>query len=182
RCRDFRISRPQLLRHGPHAGGAGAVLPLRAAGDDRRDGATRCRPGAGAGLSQGENGVSEVARTSVPRQAHPPPAMRLAARRLDGVTLLVVPAVAFVLLLFVYPFLYGLWLSFQPKEGGWLANYAKFFADPFLYETIAKTLWIAVPATLFNVLISIPVAMRMRLMHRQRLLTTILILPITLGT
>src|SRR5262249_7030829 len=86
-----------------------------------------------------------------------------------------------VLLLFVYPFLYGLALSFTPKEGGALANYAKFFSDPFLYETIAKTLWIAVPATLFNVVMSVPVALRVRLMRRQRLLTTILILPITLG-
>ncbi|MDW6024354.1 sugar ABC transporter permease [Mesorhizobium sp. BAC0120] len=116
------------------------------------------------------------------RREHPPLSIRLAARGLDGITLLVVPAVVFVLLLFVYPFLYGLWLSFQPKEGGWLANYAKFFADPFLYETIGKTLWIAVPATLFNVAVSVPVAMRVRLMRRQRLLTTILILPITLGT
>ena len=108
--------------------------------------------------------------------------IRLANRGLDGVTLLVVPAALFVLLLFVYPFLYGLVLSFQPKEGGTLANYARFFSDPFLYETIAKTLWLALPVTLFNILISVPIAMRVRLMRRQRLLTTILILPITLGT
>ncbi len=108
--------------------------------------------------------------------------IRLAARGIDGVTLLVVPAVLFVLLLFVYPFLYGLFLSFTPREGPLLANYAKFFADPFLYETIAKTLWLAVPVTLLNILIAVPIAMRVRLMRRQRLLTTILILPITLGT
>ncbi|WP_140536764.1 carbohydrate ABC transporter permease [Mesorhizobium sp. B1-1-8] len=107
---------------------------------------------------------------------------RLAARGLDGVTLLVLPAAAFVILLFVYPFLYGLWLSFQPKEGGMFANYARFFSDPFLYQTISRTLWIAVPATLFNVIASVPVAMRVRLLRNQRLLTTILILPITLGT
>ena len=112
----------------------------------------------------------------------PPLRARLAAHGIDGVTLLVLPAVAFVLLLFVYPFLYGLALSFAPKEGGTFANYAKFFSDPFLYETIAKTLWIALPATLFNVAISVPVALRVRLITRQRLLTTILILPITLGT
>jgi putative spermidine/putrescine transport system permease protein len=108
--------------------------------------------------------------------------LRLAARGLDGVTLLVVPAVLLVVLLFVYPFLYGLLLSFEPKEGGALANYIRFFSDPFLYETIAKTLWLALPVTLVNILISVPVAMRVRLMRRQRLLTTILILPITLGT
>jgi putative spermidine/putrescine transport system permease protein len=107
---------------------------------------------------------------------------RLALYDLDGVTLLVLPAVLFVILLFVYPFLYGFVLSFQPKAGGWLANYVKFFSDPFLYDTIAATLWLAVPATLINVLLSIPVAMRVRLMQRRRVLTTILVVPITLGT
>jgi putative spermidine/putrescine transport system permease protein len=116
------------------------------------------------------------------RDERTPLSIRLANRGLDGVTLLVLPAIAFVLLLFVYPFLYGLVLSFAPKEGGALANYAKFFGDPFLYETIGKTLLIALPATLVNIVLSVPVAMRVRLMRRQRLLTTILILPITLGT
>ncbi|HVY15801.1 MAG TPA: sugar ABC transporter permease [Rhodopila sp.] len=108
--------------------------------------------------------------------------LRLRNRGLDGVTLLVLPGVLFVVALFVYPFLYGLFLSFRPKEGGPLANYAAFFSDPFLYTTIWKTLAIAVPATLLNVVLSIPVAMRVRLMRRQKLLTTILVIPITLGT
>lgn len=97
-------------------------------------------------------------------------------------TLLVLPAVLFILALFVYPFLYGLWLSFRPNGGGGLANYAKFFADPFLYTTITKTLMLAVPVTVLNVVVSIPVALRVRLMRHQRLLTTILVVPITLGT
>ncbi len=108
--------------------------------------------------------------------------IRLRARGLDGVTLLVLPAVLFVLALFVYPFLYGLFLSFHPKEGGALANYVKFFADPFLWTTITKTLMIAVPVTVLNVLLSIPVALRVRLLRHQRLLTAILVIPITLGT
>lgn len=107
---------------------------------------------------------------------------RLALHNIDGVTLLVLPAVLFVIALFVYPFLYGFVLSFQPKAGDWLANYRKFFSDPFLYDTIAATFWLAVPATLINVLISIPVALRVRGMQRRRILTTILVIPITLGT
>jgi len=107
---------------------------------------------------------------------------RLKLREIDGVTLLVVPAVLFIIALFVYPFLYGFVLSFQPKAGDWLANYRKFFSDPFLYETIANTFWLAIPATLINVLISIPIALRVRRMHHRRLLTTILVIPITLGT
>jgi putative spermidine/putrescine transport system permease protein len=112
----------------------------------------------------------------------PPLRVRLALREIDGVTLLVVPAVLFVLALFVYPFVYGFVLSFQPKAGGWLANYRKFFSEPFLYDTIASTFWLAVPATLINVLISIPVALRVRAMSHRRILTTILVIPITLGT
>jgi putative spermidine/putrescine transport system permease protein len=108
--------------------------------------------------------------------------LRLARRGIDGVTLLIVPSVLFVLALFIYPFLYGLALSFAPKEGGWLANYEKFFSDPFYYDTIWKTLRLAIPVTVINVLLSIPIALRVRLMRRQRILTTILVLPITLGT
>ena len=107
---------------------------------------------------------------------------RLKERGLDGVTLLVIPGVLFVLALFIYPFLYGLFLSFKPKQGGWLANYATFFSDPFLYNTIWTTLVIAIPVTVLNVVLSVPVALRVRLMKHQRLLTTILVIPITLGT
>ena len=112
----------------------------------------------------------------------PPLRLLLAQRGLDGVTLLVLPAALFIVALFVYPFVYGLVLSLEPKAGDWLANYRKFFSEPFLYETIGKTMWLALPSTLMNILISIPVAMRVRLMRHQRLLTTILVLPITLGT
>jgi putative spermidine/putrescine transport system permease protein len=107
---------------------------------------------------------------------------RLRERGLDSVTLLVLPGVVFVLALFIYPFIYGLVLSFRPKQGDWLANYTKFFTEPFLYDTIWLTLQIAIPATLLNTVLSVPVALRVRLMKRQKLLTTILVIPITLGT
>ena len=107
---------------------------------------------------------------------------RLALYDLDGVTLLVLPALLFVVALFVYPFIYGFVLSFEPKKGTWLANYTKFFSDPFLYDTIEATFRLAIPATLINVLVSIPVALRVRRMRNRRVLTTILVIPITLGT
>ena len=106
----------------------------------------------------------------------------LATRGFDGVTLLVLPAALFLLALFVYPFLYGLSLSFAPKTGGPLANYAKFFSDPFLYGTIATTLWLALPVSIVNLALALPIAFRVRLMRRQRLLAAILVVPITLGT
>ncbi|KQZ13458.1 ABC transporter permease [Mesorhizobium sp. Root554] len=108
---------------------------------------------------------------------------RLANRGIDGVTLLILPAFLFVILVFIYPFLYGLVLSFNPIEGGGaLANYSKFFSDPYLYRTIGATLWLAVPVTIVSILLAVPIAMRVRLMKHQRLLTTLLVLPVTLGT
>jgi len=107
---------------------------------------------------------------------------RLANRGIDGVTLMILPALLFVLGIFVYPFLYGLVLSFHPLEGDALANYREFFSDPYLYNTIGATLKLAVPVTLLSGILAVPIAMRVRLLQRQRLLTTILVLPITLGT
>ncbi len=62
-----------------------------------------------------------------------------------------------------------------------LANYAAFFSDSFLYDTVWTTLRLAVPVTLLNLLIAVPIPLRVRLMRRQRVLTTILVIPITLG-
>ena len=107
---------------------------------------------------------------------------RLAARGLDGTTLLVLPGLVAVLALFVYPFLYGIVDSLTPDEGAWYENYRRFFSDPFLYNTIAATLALALPVTVVNLALAVPIAFRVRLMRRQRLLTTILVLPITLGT
>ena len=41
---------------------------------------------------------------------------------------------------------------------------------------------LAIPATIINVALSVPIAMRVRRLHRRRFLTTILVVPITLGT
>ncbi len=101
----------------------------------------------------------------------------------DRALLLVIPAAAFMLLLFVYPFLYGLVLSFNPKEGSWLANYRFFFTTDNEWPTIWTTLRLALPATLINVGFALPIAYKMRVKTRyQRWVTTILVVPITLGT
>lgn len=106
----------------------------------------------------------------------------LAELGFDSVTLLLVPAALFVVVVFVYPFLYGLFLSFAPKEGGVFGNYLRFFSDPYMYGTIWLTLRLAIPVTVLNIALSVPIAMQVRHMRHQRLLTTILVLPITLGT
>jgi putative spermidine/putrescine transport system permease protein len=101
----------------------------------------------------------------------------------DRSVLLVLPAAAFMISLFVYPFLYGLLLSFEPKEGGTLWNYQHFFTTDNLWPTIWTTLRLALPATLINVGLALPIAYKMRVKSRyQRWVTTILVVPITLGT
>jgi putative spermidine/putrescine transport system permease protein len=101
----------------------------------------------------------------------------------DRTLLLVLPATLFMLLVFIYPFLYGLMLSFTPTEGGTLANYIKFFTTDNLWPTIGTTLKLAMPATLINVGLAIPIAYQMRRNSPyQKWVTTILVVPITLGT
>ena len=108
---------------------------------------------------------------------------RLAERGIDRQLLLVAPALVGVLLLFVYPFAYGVGLSFEPAHGGALGAYRDFFGDAYQRDTIGTTLGLALPAALLNVLASVPIAYRMRGRFRgKRLLTTVLVVPITLGT
>jgi len=115
---------------------------------------------------------------------------RLAERGVDVSLFMLVPAIVFTLALFVYPFSYGIGLTFQPNPaiqeqwgGGVLANYRAFFGDAFLFDSIWITMRLALPVALFNVLASIPVAFKLRHRFRgKKLLTTLLVLPITLGT
>jgi putative spermidine/putrescine transport system permease protein len=61
-------------------------------------------------------------------------------------------------------------------------NYIKFFSTPFLSQTVATALWISLPATLVNIGLALPIAFVTRRHRYQRVLTTILVVPITLGT
>lgn len=100
--------------------------------------------------------------------------------------LLSIPALALVLALFIFPFLYGFDLSLHtdPKSDvRSLDNYTAFFNDPAQIDTIWMTVQVALPVTLFTVAISLPLAYYMRRGIRfERLITALLILPITLGT
>ena len=84
--------------------------------------------------------------STLPSPLPTPPAPR------DTRAWLVTPALVFILALFIYPFAYGLVLSFQPMNGGGVwANYVTFFTDTSMWPTIIVTLKLAVPATLINV-------------------------------
>lgn len=115
---------------------------------------------------------------------------RLAERGLDRMLLLLIPGIVFVLVLFVYPFVYGLGLTVQPPTstqerwgGGVFANFVAFFKDPFIFDSVWITMRLALPVALFNVLASLPLAFKLRGRFRgKRTLMTLLVLPITLGT
>ncbi len=100
--------------------------------------------------------------------------------------LLSLPALVIVLGLFFYPLLFGLDISLRQTEkaAGWsLVNYTQFFSDPDQIATIWTTFRVALPVTAFSVAVSVPLAYFMRRgIKFERLLTAILILPITLGT
>jgi putative spermidine/putrescine transport system permease protein len=128
--------------------------------------------------------VTAVGAPAGPAVGRPALRHRLAERGIDRLLLLLLPGVLFAIVLFVYPLLYGLELSFQPTKGGSaFANYRTFFTDPYLRDTIWITLRLGLPAALLNVVASVPIAYRMRGRFRgKRTLTTLLVLPITLGT
>ncbi len=111
-------------------------------------------------------------------------AVSLPAAPRDPKGWLVTPALLFVVAFFVYPFFYGLVLSFKPMNGGgaW-ANYVAFFSDSAMWPTVIVTLKLAVPATIINVGASIPVAFALRRPSPyQKLATALLVIPVTLGT
>lgn len=108
---------------------------------------------------------------------------RLAERGMDRTLLLVLPAALAVIALFCYPFLYGLQLSFQPAKGGVFGAYRQFFSEPFSRKSVWATFSLAIPASLINVGVSVPISYRMRREFRgKRLLLALLVVPITLGT
>lgn len=125
--------------------------------------------------------TATAARSATPRASlrH-----RLAEHGIDRSLLLLLPGVVFIAVLFIYPFLYGLQLSFTPAQGGGpFANYKKYFSDPYLANTLWTTFKLGLPAALINVALSVPMAYKLRRAFRgKRLLTTLLIVPITLGT
>ncbi len=101
-----------------------------------------------------------------------------------GALPLLLPALLFIVLLFLYPFAYGLYLSLTTAKGApTLDNYFRFFGDARDLRTVFVTLQIAVPITLINVGLAVPFAYFMRRgMRGEKLITFLLIVPITLGT
>jgi putative spermidine/putrescine transport system permease protein len=104
---------------------------------------------------------------------------------IDGrLFLLLGPALLLVVALFVWPFLYGIGLSLTPGPGreGTFSNYVAFFGDARERASIWNTLWIAIPVTLINILVAVPLAYRMRRpLKGQRPISAVFVVPMTLG-
>src|SRR5581483_11535673 len=124
-----RVRRTRLARRRRHGGRHAAARALVGAGGARRQRVRARAARARARLSARRGGrVIRLASAGGP---------------FDRALLLVLPAALFMLLLFVYPFVYGLVLSFEPAQGGALANYHKFFTTGNLWPTIWTTLRLA---------------------------------------
>ncbi len=98
--------------------------------------------------------------------------------------LCVLPSLLYVVLMFVYPFVYGIYTSLRPAKipGLSFANYLAFFSDDWQYRTVGITFGIAVPNTVLVVAIALFLAYGMRRGIRlERTVTAILVLPISLG-
>ena len=74
------------------------------------------------------------------------------------------PSLLYVLCMFVYPFLYGVYLSLQPQkvDGFSFANYLAFFSDPYQYGTIWITFSLAIPTTIVVLVLALWLAYGMR--------------------
>jgi len=94
------------------------------------------------------------------------------------------PSLLYVVVMFVYPFIYGVYASLQPMKGeAWsFKNYISFFTDPYQFKTIGTTFALALPNSVVVVLFALFVAYGMRRgIWFERTITTILVLPISLG-
>jgi len=79
------------------------------------------------------------------------------ASELDAMAVVcLLPSLLYVVIMFVYPFLNGIYLSLRPAKqiGLSLANYVAFFSDEWQYRTVWITFGIAVPNTVVVVAVA----------------------------
>ena len=126
----------------------------------------------------------KVRTRAVAARSGQPLSHRLADRGVDWSLLLLLPAVLIIGGLFVYPFIYGLSISFEPLKGNNpFSNYTDFLGDPYLRDSIVKTLQLALPVAVVSVVFAVPLAFQMRRDFRgRRAITLVLMLPLTFGS
>lgn len=105
------------------------------------------------------------------------------ARKRDYLFLL--PSLVPLLLLFVYPLLKGLVMTFQEtgSSGLTLHNYIEFFTNPRYYDTIFRTLYLVIPATIIELIIAFGITYFIRgKMRGKGIIAGLTIFPLTLGS
>ena len=105
------------------------------------------------------------------------------SRRLDPVSLLALPAVAYLALVYGLPLLQLLARSVSGPDGPTLAPFVRFFADPFNWRVVANTLQTGLLVTIVCLLVGYPTALalaRSRGLVQVVLLLSI-ILPLSVG-
>jgi putative spermidine/putrescine transport system permease protein len=101
-----------------------------------------------------------------------------------GDILLLLPSLIPLLLIFLYPFLKGVLLTFQ--ENGETAitlhNYIRFFTEKNFYLTIPRTIALVLPASLVEMVISFAMAYYLRKQRRGKsFINGLIVFPLTLG-
>ena len=126
---------------------------------------------------------SGVAPTPSARPPRPRLRHRLAARGVDWTLLLVVPALAVLAALFLYPFVYGVLISVQPRTGGMFSNFTTFFTNHYQFSSVSRTLRLAIPVAVCSVGFAAPIAYQARRDFRGRkIITLLMMLPMTFGS
>ncbi len=98
---------------------------------------------------------------------------------------LLLPSLIPLFLIFVYPLLYGISLSFQEvgRQGWSLSNYIRFFENREFYDTIYRTLILVLPASIVQLIIAFAMAYFLRQKIKGKfILQTLIIFPLTLGS
>ncbi|PMC37309.1 hypothetical protein CJ195_11130 [Bacillus sp. UMB0899] len=99
--------------------------------------------------------------------------------------LLLLPALLPILIIFVYPLLKGVLLTFQEtgETGFTLSNYIRFFTEPDYYETIFRTLYLVVPAAFLELVVAFAITYFIRgKMKGKGIIGGLIIFPLTLGS
>lgn len=99
--------------------------------------------------------------------------------------LLLLPALLPVVILFVYPLIQGIILTFQTngESGFTLGNYIQFFTEPKYYETIFKTLYLVIPAAFLELIFAFAITYFIRgKMKGKGIIAALIIFPLTLGS
>ena len=104
-------------------------------------------------------------------------------RQRDWTAWLVVPATAYLAIVYALPLVWLLAKSFTGPTGLSLAPFAEFFADPFSWRVIANTLNVALMVTLVCLVVGYPVAFALAWSRglAQVALLVAIILPLSIG-